>query len=80
MNAGKSQPGGREATHSAKNATTAPAAAGAMLYHSIPIQCQPVRPLPPIVFMMKLAAVDAAHARIQNKNIRTTSWQSVRDA
>src|SRR6266850_5484348 len=62
------------ATQSAQNATTAPAAAGAMLYHSIPIQVSTwPTSFHQLYSMMKLAAVDAAHARIQNKNIRTTS-------
>src|SRR5258708_29808329 len=62
------------ATQSAQNATTAPAAAGAMLYHSIPIQVSTCpTSFHQLYSMMKLAAVDATHARIQNKNIRTTS-------
>src|SRR6266404_3168770 len=63
------------ATHSAKNATKAPAAAGAMLYHSIPIQVSTwPTSFHQLYSMMKLAAVDAAQAMIPNKNIRTISF------
>src|SRR6266404_558207 len=45
-----------------------------MLYHSIPIQVSTCpTSFHQLYSMMKLAAVDATHARIQNKNIRTTS-------
>src|SRR6267143_1507539 len=62
------------ATQSAQNATTAPAAAGAMLYHSIPIQVSTwPTSFHQLYSMMKLAAVDAAQEMIPNKNIRPIS-------
>src|SRR5882672_10130523 len=62
------------ATQSAQNATTAPAAAGAMLYHSMPTQVSTCpTSFHQLYSMMKLAAVDAAQAKIPNKNIRTIS-------
>ncbi len=45
-----------------------------MLYHSIPIQVSTwPTSFHQLYSMMKLAAVDAAHAKIPNKNIRTIS-------
>src|SRR5882762_7858533 len=62
------------ATQSAQNATTTPAAAGAMLYHSIPIQVSTwPTSFHQLYSMMKLAAVDAAQEMIPNKNIRPIS-------
>src|SRR6266853_355500 len=62
------------ATQSAQNATTAPAAAGTMLYHSTPIQVSTwPTSFHQLYSMMKLAAVDAAQEMIPNKNIRTIS-------
>src|SRR5882672_256959 len=62
------------ATQSAQNATTAPAAEGAMLYHSMPIQVSTwPTSFHQLYSMMKLAAVEAAQAMMPSKNIRTIS-------
>src|SRR5258708_24490782 len=62
------------APQSAQNATTAPASAGAMLYHRIPMQVSTwPTSFHQLYSMMKLAAVDAAQEMIPNKNIRPIS-------